>query len=242
MNALAKTFATLCAAMIVSLTGCAALPTPSGSAPAPGKESSPTEEGEQQFFDNLVILRAGLVGLDPETDTLEQYPDQTWSESDPSVRKSMVELGTSACETPIPASPDEPGDRYTIWLSARFLCEDRLPEAEAALEEFTNEQMVQLLEYSLWRGDALPDDVLTALTLCTAELAAGWVIPEETFPTREYFCWFVRANAIEHNDSEQDFIEMFQEGGSPEFTFEEYALDLGARQNAILDSQEPQPQ
>ena len=87
-------------------------------------------------------------------------------------------------------------------------------------------------------GDAHPDDVLTALTLCTAELAVGWEIPEETFPTPEYFCWFMRANAVEHRDSEQDFIGMFQDGGAPEFTFEEYALAMGARHNAILDSQE----
>ena len=68
----------------------------------------------------------------------------------------MADLGREMCEAPIPATADEPGDRYTIWLSARFLCEDRLPEAEAAQEAFTNAEMVQLLECSLWRGTPTP--------------------------------------------------------------------------------------
>ena len=68
-----------------------------------------------------------------------------------------------------------------------------------------------------------------ALSQCAIKSATTLQLPAETFPSDDFFCWFMRANAIEQNGLESDFIEMFQEGGKPETSFEEYAELLGAK-------------
>ncbi len=236
MRVLSKTLIFVFTVLLgATLASCSPLPSsPTGKDRSnTGEPSESADESQQQFFDNVVILKAGLAGFGPESDVLESYPDATWQESDAETRQHMAEVGQEACGATIPTSAAEPGDRYMIWLSAKFLCRDRLPEAEASLVEFTNDQMLKLLELARWRGDALPDDVLNALALCSAEVTIGWKIPEEAFPTKEFFCWFMRANAIEQNDSEADFIDMFREGGKPTTTFYEYAVELGAQPGGV---------
>ncbi|MGX5695994.1 hypothetical protein ACWKWP_07335 [Agromyces soli] len=203
-----------------ALSGCAGLPGIGGPSP---------EEVKQQelFYDNLAIIRQGLLTAMPDL-AVETLPESTWDETPPEGRQKVIEYGRKMCEEPIPTGAEGEGDRLMIWLSAKFFCQDRLPAAEASLVAMTSENTVKALELSLLRETGMTRDVLMALSLCAIETSTMWSIPAETFPTEDYFCWFMRANAIEQNGLESDFILMFKEDGEPETSFERYAELLGA--------------
>lgn len=203
-----------------SLSGCAGLPGFGGPSP---------EEVKQQelFYDNLTIMRQGLLSAMPDL-AVKTLPEATWDETPPEGRQKVIDYGRKACEQPIPTGAGGEGDRLMIWLSAKFFCQDRLPAAEASLVAMTSENTVKALELSLLRETGVTRDVLMALNLCAIETSTMWTIPAATFPTEDYFCWFMRANAIEQNGLESDFILMFKEDGEPETSFERYAELLGA--------------
>lgn len=254
--------------LAATLTGCAGLPPflasgePSSTEPAaPGASDSPTSSAgdgandpttspEQQFFDNLALMRMQLTGFDPEGDRrLEGYPSVSWDEATEAARGAVVEVGESACRKPMPKSSEDPGDRQMLWLSARFLCPDRLAEAEEAFEQFGGTpggaQLLDIYRLSTLRGDRTADDALTALTLCAAEVDLAWTLPEG-FAAPQTFCWMVRVNALDARNREADFVELFVEGGDSAVSFDEIATDLGARPNALAedaeDAAEPEPE
>lgn len=234
-NVVTRTLVSLGAlVMTVSLAGCFGLPPLLSDEPDIEVSSeAPTidEEQERAFFDNLAVFRQMAAKSDDFPASWRAIPVASWEEADTETRDMLVELGLENCQASIDSEPSSSdaalgAGQFVPWLSATYLCPDRLPEVERVFVAGVGEDTLQALELSQLHGDAHTDDVLTALTLCDAALVLSWKLPEGM--DTGYFCWAMRINAITENDRDSDFTGMFLGEDDTSSDFDALAAEMGA--------------
>lgn len=221
-------------ALTSSLAGCFGLPPLLVEEPASDVSSDvPTvsDEGKRAFFDNLAVFRQMGAESGDLPASWGAMPVASWDESDEATRDALVEFGLQNCKGPVDSESGvgsaAPGaGQFVPWLSAMYLCPDRLPEIESAFLDGVGEETLEALELSQLHGDAPTGDVLTALVLCEAALDLSWQLAEGV--EKGYFCWAMRINAITENGRDGDFTGMFLGEDDTSSQFDALATEMGA--------------
>lgn len=226
------------AVLAATLTGCG-LPSAPAADEAPTSSetestSAPTAgEAEREFYDNLVVYRQMAHQSDAVPSSWKTPPEGTWSEVDASTRDLYVSVGKEMCASGFSDTGLAEGntDVYMSWLSARFLCPEHLDVAESELVAFTSQQLLDVLEYSVLKGNATTEDVMLGLVSCEAAMELAYEPPPGY--DKGYFCWIMRVSAIGESGDEWDFLKFFDGENADEAGFDALAKELGATPSAL---------